>query len=113
MNIKIDTLERYLYERYGGWAKEEALFLKLVEEIGEVAEIINMRTGAKKAKEVDLKRELGLELADMIHYVVAIAAVNGIDLTGIMLEKDRAGSLKYGHKINLETFITKEEKGGE
>lgn len=108
MKITIDTLEKYLLDRYGGWAKEQGLFLKLVEEMGEVAEVINMRSGAKRAKEVDLDRELGTELADMIHYIVAIAAINDIDLTSIMMEKDKKASLKYHHDTNLEIFMSKE-----
>jgi NTP pyrophosphatase (non-canonical NTP hydrolase) len=84
--------------------------LKLVEEMGEVAEVINMRSGAKRAKDVDLDRELGIELADMIHYIVAIAAINGIDLTSIMLEKDKKASAKYNHDINLETFIANQQE---
>lgn len=111
MEITIDMLENYLLDRYGGWANEQGLFLKLVEEIGEVAEVINMRSGSKKAREVDLQRELGTELADMIHYIVAIAAINNIDLTSIMLEKDKKASIKYNHSMNLETFIsTKNDK---
>ena len=106
MEITIDMLEKYLLDRYGGWANEQGLFLKLVEEIGEVAEVINMRSGSKKAREVDLQRELGTELADMIHYIVAIAAINNIDLTSIILEKDKKASIKYNHSINLETFIS-------
>ena len=109
MKIKIDVLEKYLFERYGNWANEQGLFLKLVEEIGEVAEIINMRCGSKKAKDIDLQRELGTELADMIHYIVAIAAINNIDLTSIMLEKDKKASIKYNHNINLETFISNQD----
>jgi NTP pyrophosphatase (non-canonical NTP hydrolase) len=108
MKITIDVLEKYLRERYGGWANEQGLFLKLVEEIGEVAEVINMRSGSKKAADVDLQKELGTELADMIHYIVAIAAINHIDLTSVVLEKDRTASVKYNHNINLETFISKQ-----
>lgn len=106
MEITIDVMEKYLLDRYGGWANEQGLFLKLVEEIGEVAEVINMRSGSKKAKDVDLQKELGTELADMIHYIVAIAAINHIDLSSIMLEKDRKASIKYNHSTNLETFIS-------
>lgn len=110
MEITIDILEKYLLERYGGWANEQGLFLKLVEELGEVAEVINMRSGSKKAADVDLQTELGVELADMIHYIVAIAAINGIDLTAIMLEKDKKASVKYNHDTNLETFISEHNK---
>lgn len=106
MEISIDVLEKYLLDRYGGWANEQGLFLKLVEEIGEVAEVINMRSGSKRAADVDLQKELGTELADMIHYIVAIAAINNIDLTSIMFEKDKKASIKYNHSINLETFIS-------
>lgn len=110
MEIKFNVLEKYLFERYGGWANEQGLFLKLVEEIGEVAEIINMRCGSKEATDIDLQKELGIELADMIHYIVAIAAVNNIDLSSIMLEKDKNASIKYNHNINLETFISNNDK---
>ena len=109
MKISIDVLQKYLLERYGGWANEQGLFLKLVEEIGEVAEVINMRAGNKKATEVDLTRELGIELADMIHYIVAISAINDIDLNSIMIEKDRVASVKYNHNINIEDFIKSQE----
>ncbi|MBQ3542514.1 MAG: nucleotide pyrophosphohydrolase [Oscillospiraceae bacterium] len=110
MKITIDTLEKYLLNRYDGWTNEQGLFLKLVEEIGEVAEVINMRAGSKQSNGSDLDTELGTELADMIHYIVAIAAINHIDLTTIMLAKDKQASAKYHHDINLETFIMNKEK---
>ena len=108
MKITVEALEKYLLDRYGGWANEQGLFLKLVEEMGEVAEVINMRAGSKKATDVDLQKELGVELADMIHYIVAIAAINEIDLSSIILEKDKIASVKYNHKINLETFLAEQ-----
>ena len=110
MKITIDVLEKYLFERYGGWGNEQGLFMKLVEEMGEVAEVLNMRSGRKQTDDRDLKTELGTELADMIHYIVAIAAINEIDLTEIMLEKDKKASLKYNHKINLESYISQQEQ---
>ena len=110
MDITVDILEKYLLERYGGWANEQGLFLKLVEEMGEVAEVINMRSGSKKATDVDLQKELGTELADMIHYIVAIAAINNIDLESIILEKDKKASVKYNHEINLEDFMKLQQK---
>ena len=33
MNITIGALQAYLSGRYGGWASEQSLFMKLVEEI--------------------------------------------------------------------------------
>ena len=116
MQITIDGLEAYLYDRYGGWGNEQGLFMKLVEEIGEVAEVLNKRSGRKATDSADLQEELGTELADMIHYIVAIAAINNLDLTQIMLRKDRKASVKYNHTVNLESFLAQryrhEEQGG-
>lgn len=49
--------------------------------------------------------QLGTELADMIHYIVAIAAINNIDLTQTIIEKDKKASAKYDYAVNLETFL--------
>ena len=108
MEVTIKNLEEYLRRQYGGWANEQSLFMKLVEEMGEVAELLNKRAGRKADEGADLDGELGKELADMIHYTVAIAAVNGLDLNDIIIEKDRAASIKYHHDIDLETFISRD-----
>ena len=105
MEITINDLQAYLADRYCGWANEQGMFMKLVEEIGEVAEVLNKKAGRKSTDETDLQEQLGVELADMIHYIVAIAALNDIELNKIILEKDKVASVKYNHKINLETFI--------
>ena len=111
MDITINDLQAYLADRYCGWANEQGMFMKLVEEIGEVAEVLNKKAGRKATDETDLQEQLGIELADMIHYIVAIAALNGIDLNKTILEKDKVASIKYNHKINLETFIAEKKKG--
>lgn len=105
MKITIDDLQEYLRDRYAGWANEQGLFIKLVEEMGEVAEILNMRAGRKTEDGRDLQKELGIEFADMIHYIVAICAINDIDLNDVMLEKDKIASAKYNHTVNLTQFI--------
>lgn len=106
MKITIDVLQAYLSGRYSGWATEQSLFMKLVEELGEVAEVLNKRAGRKSSDGTDLQEQLGTELADMLHYIVAIAAINNIDLTQVIMEKDKKASVKYNHAINLETFIS-------
>lgn len=105
MNVTIKELESYLYHNYGEWGKEQGLFMKLIEEIGEVAEVLNMRSGSKKENGEDLKLQLAEELADVIHYTVAIAAVNGIDLEQTILQKDKRAAVKYHHDVDLEKFV--------
>ena len=105
MKLTVETLQAYLRHQYGGWAKEQGLFMKLVEEMGEVAEVMNKRSGAKATDGRDLDEELGKELADMLHYILAIAAINDLDMEKIIVEKDKAASLKYHHDVNLITFM--------
>lgn len=105
MDITINDLQLYLAEHYGGRATEQGMFMKLVEEIGEVAEVLNKRAGRKASDGTDLTTELGTELADMIHYILAIAAINDIDMTKRILEKDKKAAVKYHHKTNLESFL--------
>ena len=76
--------------------------MKLVEEIGEVAEALNEIEGRKA---VSSETSLAYELADVLHYAVAIAAVNDIDLTQTILEKDQKASEKYQHRVNLSQFL--------
>ena len=76
----------------------------LVEEVGEVAEVLNARSGRKEGVK-DSNEELAKELADMIHYTAAIAAINDIDLTKIIFEKDEKAAIKYQHERDLEGFL--------
>ena len=105
MQVTIEALQAYLHRHYGGWGEEQGLSMKLVEEMGEIAEILNRRSGRKAAGDADLDAELGRELADLIHYAVAIAAVNCLDLNQIILDKDRQASVKYHREVNLEQFL--------
>lgn len=80
--------------------------MKLVEEIGEVAEVLNKKAGRKSSENEDLQSQLGNELADVIHYAIAIAALNGLDMSDIIIQKDKIASAKYNHRITLEQFIS-------
>lgn len=105
MQITIENLQAYLHRQYDGRTNEQSLFMKMVEEMGEVAEILNKRSGRKASDGGDQLEELGSELADVIHYAVSIAAINGLDLNEIILSKDKKAAVKYHHNMDLETFI--------
>ena len=105
MKITVEELQEYLFKQYNDRVSEQNLFMKLVEEIGEVAETLNKRAGRKATDSDDLEESLGNELADAIHYIVAIAAVNNLDLNEIILSKDKKASIKYNREINMEQFI--------
>lgn len=80
------------------------LFIKLVEEIGEVSEVLSQQKG-NKASTDDVSLEN--ELADVIHYVLEIANVNDIDLAKAIIEKDKLASEKYNESPNLADFMAK------
>ncbi len=101
--LPLSKLESYLKEYYGQ-ANEQSLFMKLIEEVGEVAEVLNIRAG-RKAGSNETDENLANELVDVIHYAVAIAAINDIDLVNSIIEKDKKASIKYNHKINLEDYL--------
>lgn len=105
MEVTITQLQAYLADHYCGRATEQSMFMKLAEEIGEVAEVLNKRAGRKASDDSNLTQDLAAELADVIHYAVAIAAINEIDLTDTIIQKDKSASVKYHHKTNLESFI--------
>ncbi|MBD5162884.1 MAG: nucleotide pyrophosphohydrolase [Oscillibacter sp.] len=105
MKVTIEELEAYLSDHYGNGGIDQSLFMKLVEEIGEVAEVLNKKAGRKSSGNEDLQAQLGNELADVIHYAVAIAALNGLDMNDIIIRKDKTASVKYNHRTNLEQFV--------
>ena len=105
MDVGIRDYENYLYNHYEHHGIDTSLFMKLVEEVGEVAEVLNKRDGRKASCNEDLKSELANELVDVIHYAFAIASLNQIDLNDVILEKDKIASIKYHHTINLEQFL--------
>lgn len=112
--ITISALQAYLAERYGDWAQEQGLFIKLVEEMGEIAELLNMRAGRKVQKDqAATDQELATELADLLHYAVAIASLLDVDLNQVMLDKDQEASQRYGHTRNLREFMAAHDEASQ
>lgn len=105
--LTLNTLQQYI-KKYRNYTNSDSLFIKLVEEIGEVAEILNIKRD-NKLKQINITDELGKELADMIHYIIAIANVHDINLEQAIIEKDIVASIKYKHNSNLKTYMNKKE----
>ena len=108
--LTIKKYQEYLENVYKNRNNDQGLFIKLVEEIGEVAEQISIRDGRKDGDKEAVLEELGKELADVIHYTFAIAGVNGIDLEKVILEKDLSAAIKYQHSTNLMEYIEQTTK---
>lgn len=59
-DLTFRQLQAYLLEHYQQSRTEEGLFIKLVEEVGEVAEVLNGRSGRKEGVQ-DSNEELAKE----------------------------------------------------
>lgn len=86
MEMTIAELEAYLSDHYKNGTTDQGLFMKLVEETGEVAEVLNKKAGRKKSDSEDLQTQLGNELA-------------------------KIASVKYNHTTNLKQFMTDRRDG--
>lgn len=106
VQLTFHELQSYLALKYKEGRTSSALFMKLVEEIGEVAEVLNQLEGRK---EHSGDSSLEKELADVIHYAVAMASINNIDLTKVIIEKDRQAAIKYNQSPNLEDFLVSKQ----
>jgi len=65
---------------------------RLIEEVGEVARVINDRYGYKPKKADEPAQELALELGDVLFTLIALANATGVDLDAgfdAVLEKYR------------------------
>lgn len=98
----MNQLQEYLLLKYGDKVRSTDLFMKLVEEVGETAEVINQLDG-RKAKNDTVS--LADELVDIIHYTVAIASIQNIDLEEAIIRKDKVAAIKYNQKPNLEEYL--------
>ncbi|MCA0147222.1 nucleotide pyrophosphohydrolase [Rossellomorea vietnamensis] len=105
--LTFHELQSYLALKYKEGRTSSALFMKLVEEIGEVAEVLNQLEGRK---ENTGNASLEKELVDVIHYAVAIASINEIDLTSAILKKDKQAAMKYNQSPNLEEYLVVHNK---
>lgn len=101
-DLTVRQLQNYLELKYKDKISTDSLFMKLVEEMGEVAEMLNQLEGRK---EKTASNSLANELVDVIHYTVAVAAINDIDLNKAIIEKDKIGSIKYNQTPNLEEYL--------
>ncbi len=79
-------------------------FIKLVEEVGEVAEVFEWALWSKRGgSRPNLRETLAKELADIIQLHRRIAAINHIDLLRLSLRKTNVFGW-YQHERDLEGF---------
>ena len=75
-------------------------FLKLSEEVGELASA--MRKGLKARNDKDIKGTIDEELWDVIYYAIAIANIYDIDLEQVIKTKSEMNQTRYPSSVIFE-----------
>ncbi len=74
--------------------------LKLMEEVGELAEVI--RKNKRMEKGESIKDTIEEELQDVLYYIICLANINNIDLQECVYLKEKLNCKKYRRKNMLE-----------
>lgn len=74
--------------------------LKLVEEVGELAEVI--RKNKRMEEEGTIKGTIEEELSDVLYYIVCLANINNIDIQECLYLKEKLNCEKYNRKNMFE-----------
>jgi len=85
-NITIRELQEYIKSKDYKPGLEHGYFLKLVEEIGELAEVI--RKDKRLGNDSDIKGTIEEELYDVLYYVLALANLYDVDVEKSCLLKE-------------------------
>ncbi len=104
MSLTIENMQEYLNEKYKRTKPEEMkntqrYFLKLIEEVGELAEVIRKD---KRMVDNNIKGTIEEELSDVLYYVLMIANTYNIDLEDCFRKKEELNRIRYGHTLKID-----------
>lgn len=104
-------MQKYLKEKYERTKPEDLnntqrYFLKLIEETGELAEVI------RKDQRMDgnnIKGTIEEELSDVLYYVLVIANTYNIDLENCFRIKEELNCVRYGNTLKIDDIQEDDE----
>ncbi len=97
--ISIKKLQDYIKSKDYHPHLKEGYFLKLIEEVGELAEAI--RKDARMEND-NIKGTIEEELYDVLYYVLAIANIYDIDMEESIILKEKINKEKYQYHTDIE-----------
>ncbi len=102
-NITINYLQKAIKEidtlPMGNSQKADRYFMKLIEEVGELSEVIRKD---KRMKNNEIKNTVEEELYDVLYYVMCLANTYNIDLENSITLKEKLNAEKYKRKSICE-----------
>ncbi len=99
MGITVSYLQEYIKSKDFHPELKELYFMKLAEEVGELARA--MRKDLRPETEGAVKETVEEELWDVIYYILAIANIYEIDLEKVIPAKEKLNNEKYGNSIRF------------
>lgn len=104
MSLSIRKVQKYLEEKYkrtkpDDMKNTQRYFLKLIEEVGELAEVIRKE---QRMTESHIKGTVEEELSDVLYYVLMIANTYDIDLEDCFRLKEELNYNRYGHTLKID-----------
>ena len=104
MSLTIENMQKYLNEKYKrtkpkDMKNTQRYFLKLIEEVGELAEVIRKD---KRMVDNNIKGTIEEELSDVLYYVLMIANTYNIDLEDCFRKKEELNRIRYGHTLKID-----------
>jgi NTP pyrophosphatase (non-canonical NTP hydrolase) len=94
MNFDINALQTYIKAKDFHTELKDKYFLKLAEEVGELARA--MRNNLRPTETTQIKETIEEELWDVVYYALAIANLYGIDMKDVIVKKEAINNEKYG-----------------
>jgi NTP pyrophosphatase (non-canonical NTP hydrolase) len=94
MDYNISALQSYIKAKDFHPEFADKYFLKLAEEVGELARA--MRKNSRPTEPAQIKETIEEELWDVIYYTLAIANVYDINLEDVIVKKEAINNKKYG-----------------
>jgi NTP pyrophosphatase (non-canonical NTP hydrolase) len=87
--VTLEKLQKFVSKRDNKKSKKNDYFLKFIEEVGELSEMINkdrkMNPGDERMKAI--KHTIDEEMADVLYYLVVLANVNDVNLEEAFIRK--------------------------
>ena len=104
MSLTIRKMQKYLKEKYYRTKPEDVkntqrYFLKLIEEVGELSEVIRKK---QRMENNNIKGTIEEELSDVLYYILMIANTYDIDLEDCFRIKEELNSVRYGHTLRID-----------
>jgi NTP pyrophosphatase (non-canonical NTP hydrolase) len=93
-NVNLRDLQDFIRAKDYQPTLKHAYFLKLIEEVGELAEVV--RKDRRLASSETIKGTIEEELYDVLYYTVALANVYDVDLAQCFRLKEELNRKKYG-----------------